>query len=122
MTCLLSVIGRYSDSTIDTLQMMDDDEKINLELIVGLIRHIVMKEDVSAFLVSLAVIFVCLSVCPSDLAKSGPDGEPRVKQKHVGIKCVLMKLLNRLSCPLPIPHSYPVHITTSSYSTWIQLV
>lgn len=70
------MIGRYSDSTIDTLEMMDDDEKINLELIVGLIRHIVMKEDVSAFLVSLAVIFVYSSVCPCDLAKSGTDGEP----------------------------------------------
>ncbi|XP_048066763.1 ATP-dependent DNA/RNA helicase DHX36 isoform X2 [Megalobrama amblycephala] len=44
---------RYSDSTIDTLEMMDDDEKINLELIVGLIRHIVMKEDDGAILVFL---------------------------------------------------------------------
>ncbi|XP_051727334.1 ATP-dependent DNA/RNA helicase DHX36 [Ctenopharyngodon idella] len=44
---------RYSDSTIDTLKMMDDDEKINLELIVGLIRHIVMKEDDGAILVFL---------------------------------------------------------------------
>ncbi|XP_067245956.1 ATP-dependent DNA/RNA helicase DHX36 [Chanodichthys erythropterus] len=44
---------RYSDSTIDTLEMMDDDEKINLELIVGLIRHIVMKEDEGAILVFL---------------------------------------------------------------------
>ncbi|XP_067275989.1 ATP-dependent DNA/RNA helicase DHX36 [Pseudorasbora parva] len=44
---------RYSDSTIDTLEMMDNDEKINLELIVGLIRHIVMKEDDGAILVFL---------------------------------------------------------------------
>ncbi|CAM4578649.1 unnamed protein product [Leuciscus chuanchicus] len=44
---------RYSDSTIDTLEMMDDDEKINLELIVGLIRHIVMKENDGAILVFL---------------------------------------------------------------------
>ncbi|KAI2653722.1 ATP-dependent DNA/RNA helicase DHX36 [Labeo rohita] len=48
---------RYSDSTIDTLEMMDDDDKINLELIVALIRHIVMKEDVSAFPVRLAAFF-----------------------------------------------------------------
>lgn len=57
------MIGRYSDSTIDTLEMMDDDEKINLELIVGLIRHIVMKEDVSVFPVCLAGFFVCVCVC-----------------------------------------------------------
>uniref|UniRef100_A0A672P7A2 RNA helicase n=1 Tax=Sinocyclocheilus grahami TaxID=75366 RepID=A0A672P7A2_SINGR len=33
-------------STTDALEMMDDDDKINLQLIVALIRHIVMKEDV----------------------------------------------------------------------------
>uniref|UniRef100_A0A9J8BNX9 ATP-dependent DNA/RNA helicase DHX36 n=1 Tax=Cyprinus carpio carpio TaxID=630221 RepID=A0A9J8BNX9_CYPCA len=44
---------RYSDSTIDALEMMDDDDKINLELIVALIRHIVMKEDNGAILVFL---------------------------------------------------------------------
>ncbi|XP_026143566.1 ATP-dependent DNA/RNA helicase DHX36 [Carassius auratus] len=44
---------RYSDSTIDALEMMDDDDKINLELIVALIRHIVMKEDHGAILVFL---------------------------------------------------------------------
>uniref|UniRef100_A0A8C1MEJ6 ATP-dependent DNA/RNA helicase DHX36 n=1 Tax=Cyprinus carpio TaxID=7962 RepID=A0A8C1MEJ6_CYPCA len=43
----------YSDSTIDALEMMDDDDKINLELIVALIRHIVMKEDNGAILVFL---------------------------------------------------------------------
>ncbi|XP_077104242.1 ATP-dependent DNA/RNA helicase DHX36 isoform X2 [Siphateles boraxobius] len=48
-----SLRDRYSDSTIDTLAMIDDDEKINLELIVGLIRHIVMKEDDGAILVFL---------------------------------------------------------------------
>lgn len=58
------MIGRYSDSTIDALEMMDDDDKINLELIVALIRHIVMKEDVSAFPVRLAVfIFLFFCVC-----------------------------------------------------------
>lgn len=44
---------RYSDSTIDALEMMDDDDKINLELIVALIRHIVMNEDNGAILVFL---------------------------------------------------------------------
>uniref|UniRef100_A0A671QQ84 ATP-dependent DNA/RNA helicase DHX36 n=1 Tax=Sinocyclocheilus anshuiensis TaxID=1608454 RepID=A0A671QQ84_9TELE len=44
---------RYSDSTTDALEMMDDDDKINLELIVALIRHIVMKEDNGAILVFL---------------------------------------------------------------------
>ncbi|XP_016118543.1 ATP-dependent RNA helicase DHX36-like, partial [Sinocyclocheilus grahami] len=44
---------RYSDSTTDALEMMDDDDKINLQLIVALIRHIVMKEDNGAILVFL---------------------------------------------------------------------
>lgn len=44
---------RYSDSTIDALELMDDDDKINLELIVALIRHIVMNENDGAILVFL---------------------------------------------------------------------
>ncbi|XP_077104241.1 ATP-dependent DNA/RNA helicase DHX36 isoform X1 [Siphateles boraxobius] len=53
-----SLRDRYSDSTIDTLAMIDDDEKINLELIVGLIRHIVMKEDVSTFPDGAILVFL----------------------------------------------------------------
>lgn len=100
------MIGRYSDSTTDALEMMDDDDKINLELIVALIRHIVMKEDVSAFPVILAVFFffgVYVSVCPCDLAKSGTDGESPVKQQYVGMKCVLIGLLSRCSPLLSSP-------------------
>lgn len=37
---------RYSDNTIETLEMLDNDDKIDLELIVTLIRHIVLKEEV----------------------------------------------------------------------------
>ncbi|XP_051580749.1 ATP-dependent DNA/RNA helicase DHX36-like isoform X1 [Myxocyprinus asiaticus] len=44
---------RYSDSTIDVLEMMNDDDKINLDLIVALIRHIVMNDDDGAILVFL---------------------------------------------------------------------
>uniref|UniRef100_A0A8C1VRI8 RNA helicase n=1 Tax=Cyprinus carpio TaxID=7962 RepID=A0A8C1VRI8_CYPCA len=44
---------RYSDSTIDALEMIKAVDKINLELIVALIRHIVMKEDHGAILVFL---------------------------------------------------------------------
>ncbi|XP_051512420.1 ATP-dependent DNA/RNA helicase DHX36-like [Myxocyprinus asiaticus] len=44
---------RFSVSTIDALEMMNDDDKINLELIVALIRHIVMHEDNGAILVFL---------------------------------------------------------------------
>ena len=40
---------RYSDNTIETLELLDNDEKIDLELIVALIRHIVLKEEVSCF-------------------------------------------------------------------------
>ncbi|KAL2095688.1 hypothetical protein ACEWY4_007836 [Coilia grayii] len=44
---------KYSDSTIDAMEMMDDDDKIDLDLIVALIRHIVMNEDDGAILVFL---------------------------------------------------------------------
>ncbi|TSK38403.1 ATP-dependent RNA helicase DHX36 [Bagarius yarrelli] len=44
---------RFSDSTIEALEMIDEDDKINLELIVALIRHIVLNEDDGAILVFL---------------------------------------------------------------------
>ncbi|XP_062860390.1 ATP-dependent DNA/RNA helicase DHX36 [Trichomycterus rosablanca] len=44
---------RYSDSTADALEMMDEDDKINLELIRDLIRHIVLNKDDGAILVFL---------------------------------------------------------------------
>nr|XP_005287021.1 ATP-dependent DNA/RNA helicase DHX36 [Chrysemys picta bellii] len=44
--------GRYSASTIDALEMMDDD-KIDLDLIAALIRHIVLEEEDGAILVFL---------------------------------------------------------------------
>ena len=37
---------RYSDHTIEALEMFDNDDKIDLELILALIRHIVLKEEV----------------------------------------------------------------------------
>uniref|UniRef100_A0A3Q3BAB6 RNA helicase n=1 Tax=Kryptolebias marmoratus TaxID=37003 RepID=A0A3Q3BAB6_KRYMA len=45
--------GRYSDSTIQALEMLDGDEKIDLELILALIRHIVLNEGEGAILVFL---------------------------------------------------------------------
>lgn len=42
--CVL--ICRYSDDTISALEMFDD-EKIDLDLILALIRHIVLNEEVS---------------------------------------------------------------------------
>ncbi|NWV60216.1 DHX36 helicase, partial [Malurus elegans] len=44
--------GRYSDSTINALEMMDDD-KVDLDLVAALIRHIVLKEEDGAILVFL---------------------------------------------------------------------
>lgn len=44
---------RFSDSTIKVLGMMDDDDKINLELTAALIRHIVVNENEGAILVFL---------------------------------------------------------------------
>uniref|UniRef100_UPI003AAF43CF ATP-dependent DNA/RNA helicase DHX36 isoform X1 n=1 Tax=Centroberyx gerrardi TaxID=166262 RepID=UPI003AAF43CF len=45
--------GRYSDDTIEVLEMLDNDEKIDLELIMALIRHIVLKEEQGAILIFL---------------------------------------------------------------------
>lgn len=36
---------RYSASTIDALEMMDDD-KVDLDLVAALIKHIVLEEEV----------------------------------------------------------------------------
>ncbi|KAG5269044.1 hypothetical protein AALO_G00197670 [Alosa alosa] len=44
---------KYSDSTIDVMEMMDDDDRIDLDLIAALIRHIVLNEDEGAILVFL---------------------------------------------------------------------
>ncbi|KAF1394139.1 hypothetical protein PFLUV_G00023410 [Perca fluviatilis] len=44
---------RYSDNTIEALEMLDNDEKIDLELIVALIRHIVLNEEEGAILIFL---------------------------------------------------------------------
>ncbi|XP_063298636.1 ATP-dependent DNA/RNA helicase DHX36 isoform X1 [Pelobates fuscus] len=44
--------GRYSASTIDALELVDD-EKVDLDLIVELIRHIVLKGEDGAILVFL---------------------------------------------------------------------
>ncbi|XP_044057746.1 ATP-dependent DNA/RNA helicase DHX36 [Siniperca chuatsi] len=45
--------GRYSDNTIEALEMLDNDEKIDLELILALICHIVLKDEEGAILVFL---------------------------------------------------------------------
>uniref|UniRef100_A0A8C9T4K2 ATP-dependent DNA/RNA helicase DHX36 n=1 Tax=Scleropages formosus TaxID=113540 RepID=A0A8C9T4K2_SCLFO len=44
---------RYSDSTIEVLEMMDDDDKVDLSLIVELIKYIVLQEEDGAILVFL---------------------------------------------------------------------
>ncbi|XP_068172651.1 ATP-dependent DNA/RNA helicase DHX36 [Antennarius striatus] len=44
---------RYSDGTIKTVEMLGNDEKIDLELIHALIRHIVLNEEEGAILVFL---------------------------------------------------------------------
>lgn len=41
---------RHSDSVIEALEMLDGDEKIDLGLILALIRHIVLNEGVSVVL------------------------------------------------------------------------
>lgn len=50
---------RYSDDTISAVEMLDSDEKIDLDLIVSLIRHIVLNEDVSSGCeVAFGVVFL----------------------------------------------------------------
>lgn len=44
--CMHLMFYRYSDHTIEALEMFDNDDKIDLELILALIRHIVLKEEV----------------------------------------------------------------------------
>ncbi|XP_063061354.1 ATP-dependent DNA/RNA helicase DHX36 [Engraulis encrasicolus] len=44
---------KYSDGTIDALAQMDEEDKIDLDLIATLIRHIVLNEDDGAILVFL---------------------------------------------------------------------
>lgn len=44
------IFHRYSDNTIEALEMLDSDEKIDLELILALIRYIVLNEEVSVSL------------------------------------------------------------------------
>ncbi|XP_041849753.1 ATP-dependent DNA/RNA helicase DHX36 [Melanotaenia boesemani] len=48
-----SLQGRYSDSTVEAMEMLDNDDKIDLELILALIRHIVLNEEEGAILVFL---------------------------------------------------------------------
>lgn len=43
----MSVFHRYSDDTIEAVETLDSDEKIDLELIASLIRQIVLNEGVS---------------------------------------------------------------------------
>lgn len=45
--CLYDLFYRYSDNTIAALEILDNDDKIDLDLIVALIRRIVLSEDVS---------------------------------------------------------------------------
>ena len=53
---------RYSDSTIEALEMLDNDDKIDLELILALIRHIVLNDEVS---LTLCVSGFRAAVCKS---------------------------------------------------------
>lgn len=43
----MGMFHRYSDDTIEAVETLDSDDKIDLELIVSLIRQIVLNEGVS---------------------------------------------------------------------------
>jgi len=55
---------RYSSSTVEALEMLDSDEKIDLNLIVALIRHIVFNDEVS---VTLCLRFQCSLFLESEI-------------------------------------------------------
>ncbi|XP_029283324.1 ATP-dependent DNA/RNA helicase DHX36 [Cottoperca gobio] len=48
-----SLQDRYSENTIETLEALDNDEKIDLQLILALIHHIVLNDEEGAILVFL---------------------------------------------------------------------
>lgn len=56
---LCGMFYRYSDNTIQTLEMLDNDDKIDLELILALIRHIVLSEEVTFHFVCLVSGKLC---------------------------------------------------------------
>lgn len=43
----MTMFHRYSDDTIEAVETLDSDDKIDLELIASLIRQIVLNEGVS---------------------------------------------------------------------------
>lgn len=43
----MSMFHRYSDDTIEAVETLDSDDKVDLELIVSLIRQIVLSDGVS---------------------------------------------------------------------------
>lgn len=43
----MTMFYRYSDDTIEAVETLDSDDKIDLELIASLIRQIVLNEGVS---------------------------------------------------------------------------
>lgn len=47
LPCPCPVFYRFSDTTIEALEILDRDEKIDLDLILALIRYIVLNEEVS---------------------------------------------------------------------------
>lgn len=76
---LYPMFYRYSDHTIAALEMLDSDEKIDLQLILALIRHIVLNQEVSypsrvRFQGSRLKSYLCWStfICRhDDVAKGG---------------------------------------------------
>lgn len=55
------IFNRYSASTVDVMKMMDDD-KVDLNLIAALIRHIVLEEEVSFLCFSSKNIILILYI------------------------------------------------------------
>lgn len=56
---------RYADGVIEALEILDGDEKIDLNLILALIRHIVLNERVSVvFSMVFSTVFLREEICP----------------------------------------------------------
>lgn len=84
---MFAVFDRYSDDTIEALEMLDNDEKIDLGLIVALIRHIVLNEQVRSSVCLVTEqpkprcheINVCCSELETGICGSGSVGGSSLK-------------------------------------------
>ncbi|XP_078480061.1 ATP-dependent DNA/RNA helicase DHX36 [Lampetra planeri] len=126
---------RYSYNTITTLEMLDSDDKIDLQLIVALIRHIVLNEEDGAVLVFLPgwdnISSLNDLLMAEQMFRSGVDRfviiplhslMPTVNQTLVSSRCSLFSLPPQLSVfKRPPPGVRKIVIATNIAETSITI-